>query len=170
MTGFSLVSAENEELQQFSGLPAFVKLSNGDDVHGLSSGETFSDYSRLIPIVYEDNPPGKWYKRLRLERQVFPDQVVVKTIYSDEPDLDDERAQMIVTPFQGRVALSNANLLTQVEALIADPAVDANTKIAWEYAIEWKRNSPMITNLMAALSISDTQADDLFKAAAQITA
>jgi hypothetical protein len=54
--------------------------------------------------------------------------------------------------------------------LIADPAVDANTKIAWEYAIEWKRNSPMITNLMAALSISDTQADDLFKAAAQITA
>ena len=74
------------------------------------------------------------------------------------------------TPFQGRVALSNANLLVQVEALIADPAVDANTKIAWEYAIEWKRMSPMISSLATALSMTDEQVDNLFKAAAQVTA
>jgi hypothetical protein len=84
--------------------------------------------------------------------------------------VDQWRQSATVTPFQGRVALSDANLLTQVEALIADPTVDANTKIAWEYAIEWKRNSPMITSLSTALNMTDTQVDDLFKAAAQITA
>jgi hypothetical protein len=84
--------------------------------------------------------------------------------------VDQWRQSASCTPFQGRVALSDANLLTQVEALIADPAVDANTKIAWEYAIEWKRNSPMITSLATALNMTDAQVDDLFKAASQIVA
>ena len=72
------------------------------------------------------------------------------------------------TPFQGRMALADAGLLSNVEAAIT--AADEKTKVAWEYALEWKRNSPMIATLMAALNISDSQADDLFKAASQITA
>ena len=82
--------------------------------------------------------------------------------------LNNWREQAICTPFQGRVALSNAGLLTQVQTAIN--AADEKTKLAWEYATEWRRNSPMITELGAALSLSDQQIDDLFKSAAQITA
>lgn len=78
------------------------------------------------------------------------------------------RQSAVVTPFQGRMALADAGLLANV--LTAIEGADEKTKTAWEYALEWKRNSPMITTLMAALSISDSQADDLFKAASQITA
>lgn len=72
------------------------------------------------------------------------------------------------TPFQGRMALSDAGLLAGVEAAIT--AADEKTKVAWEYALEWKRTSPMIVALATALNMTDTQVDDLFKAAAQIEA
>lgn len=78
------------------------------------------------------------------------------------------RQSAVVTPFQGRMALADAGLLANV--LTAIESADEKTKVAWEYALEWKRNSPMIATLMAALNISDSQADDLFKAASQITA
>lgn len=72
------------------------------------------------------------------------------------------------TPFQGRMALADAGLLSAVETAIA--AADEKTKVAWEYALEWKRSSPMIAALSTALNMTDTQIDDLFKAAAQISA
>ena len=78
------------------------------------------------------------------------------------------RQSATVTPFQGRVALSDAGLLANVETAIA--AADEKTKVAWEYALEWKRNSPMITSLATALNMADAQVDDLFKAASQIVA
>lgn len=82
--------------------------------------------------------------------------------------LEQWRAATSCTPFQGRMALVDANLLTQVETAIN--AADQKTKTAWEYALEWKRNSPMIATLAAALNLSDVELDDLFKAAQQITA
>lgn len=72
------------------------------------------------------------------------------------------------TPFQGRVALSDAGLLAGVEAAIA--AADEKTKTAWEYALVWQRSSQMIASLATALSMTDEQVDNLFKAAAQISA
>jgi hypothetical protein len=72
------------------------------------------------------------------------------------------------TPFQGRMALADANLLTQAQAAV--DAADEKTKVAWEYALEWDRMSPMIAALAAVLSLSDTQVDDLFRAAAIIEA
>jgi len=82
--------------------------------------------------------------------------------------VDQWRQSASCTPFQGRVALSDAGLLANVETAIA--AADEKTKVAWEYALEWKRNSPMITSLATALNMADTQVDDLFKAASQIVA
>ena len=87
---------------------------------------------------------------------------------SPEDILQLERERMVVSPFQGRVALSDANLLSSVDAAVA--AADSKTQIAWEYATEWRRNSPMIVTLAGALNLSDTQVDDLFRAAAQVTA
>lgn len=72
------------------------------------------------------------------------------------------------TPFQGRMALSDASLLAQAQAAVN--AGDEKTKVAWEYALEWRRTSPMIADLATALNLSDTQVDDLFRAAALIEA
>jgi hypothetical protein len=80
------------------------------------------------------------------------------------------RSSASCTPFQGKAALFQAGLLDDVEALITDAATDTLTKLAWANAIEWKRNSPMITSLSTALNMADTQVDDLFKAASQIVA
>lgn len=77
------------------------------------------------------------------------------------------RSTATCTPFQGRMALSNAGLLAQAQA-----AVDAGTeetKLAWEYAIIWERTSPLVESLGAALGLNADQIDDLFKAAQKIT-
>jgi hypothetical protein len=78
------------------------------------------------------------------------------------------RQQTSCTPFQGRIALSDANLLANAEAAVN--AADEKTKTAWEYALVWQRSSPMIAALGSALGMTDEQIDDLFKAAQQITA
>ena len=87
-----------------------------------------------------------------------------------EIDLQNWRNSTACTPFQGRMALVNASLMTQVEAIIADAATPQETKIAWEYALEWRRMSPMIVTLGATLNLTDSQIDDLFKDAQTIVA
>jgi hypothetical protein len=82
-------------------------------------------------------------------------------------DLQNWRNTAACTPFQGRMALSDAGLLTQAQALV--DAGDEKTKTAWEYALEWRRVSPMIAQLGAALNLTDVQIDDLFKEAQSIT-
>jgi hypothetical protein len=82
--------------------------------------------------------------------------------------LEQWRQQTSCTPFQGRIALSDANLLANAEAAVN--AADEKTKTAWEYALVWQRSSPMIAALGSALGMTDEQIDDLFKAAQQITA
>lgn len=73
-----------------------------------------------------------------------------------------------VGPYQARAALLAADLLDDVEALIADPETDRAIKIAWEYASEFKRESPFIEQMAAALSLTEKQVDELFIAAAQV--
>ena len=82
--------------------------------------------------------------------------------------LEQQRASMVCTPFQGRMALSDAGLLSAVETAIA--AADEKTKVAWEYALEWRRSSPMIAALSTALNMTDAEIDELFRNAAKITA
>jgi hypothetical protein len=72
------------------------------------------------------------------------------------------------TPFQGRMALVDAGLLGQAQALV--DAGDEKTKVAWEYALEWNRLSPMVESLGAALGLSDTQIDELIRTAQSVQA
>lgn len=80
------------------------------------------------------------------------------------------RERMVVTPFQAKAALFNAGLLDDVERLISAAETSTLTKLAWANAVEWRRTSPMLAELAAALNITDTQLDDLFIAAAAIVA
>lgn len=75
-----------------------------------------------------------------------------------------------VSRFQAKAALLSADLLNDVEAMMADPATPAVTKLAWAEAVQFERNSPTVLGLAQALGLTDQQLDELFTAAAQINA
>jgi len=76
----------------------------------------------------------------------------------------------VVSRFQARAALHLAGLLPQVEALMADPATDTLARLAWTDAQEFRRTSPTLLAMAAALDLSDAQLDQLFVTAAGIEA
>lgn len=74
-----------------------------------------------------------------------------------------------VTRFQARGALLLAGLLDGVETAMA-ACSDEMAKLAWQYAQEFRRDSPTIAVMAAAIGITDAQLDDLFTVAAGIEA
>jgi len=79
-----------------------------------------------------------------------------------------ERADMRCSRFQAKAALHAAGLLDDVETAMA--TADRFAQIAWADAIEFRRNSPTIKAMAAALELTDAQIDNLFRAAMQIEA
>jgi len=78
------------------------------------------------------------------------------------------RSRMVVSRFQAMAALLDAGLLAGVNLALAGAGPVA--QLAWAEAVEFRRNSPTIAALAVGLGLTDTQIDDLFRAAAQITA
>ena len=70
------------------------------------------------------------------------------------------RASMICSPAQMRLALRRMSLLAQVQA-IAD--ADPEASIVWEYATQIVRNSPLIEALGG--DFTPEKIDDIFRAA-----
>jgi len=75
-----------------------------------------------------------------------------------------------VSRFQARAALHLAGLLDQVNALMADPETPMLARLAWQDAQEFRRQSPTVLAMAAALSLSDEDVDNLFITAAGIEA
>jgi hypothetical protein len=73
-----------------------------------------------------------------------------------------------VSRFQAKAALSDAGLLASAQSIV--DAADASVKMAWDEAVEFRRNSPTINALAGALGIDSDGLDDLFRAAALIEA
>ena len=80
----------------------------------------------------------------------------------------ERRAGMVCSRFQARAALMQSGILDQAEAIIAQ--ADALTRLAWAEAVEFRRNSPTINAMGAALGMTDAQLDELFEAAMGIEA
>lgn len=72
----------------------------------------------------------------------------------------------VLTMRQARLALHAAGLLTQVAGAIDALAEPLKTQAAieWEFSTEVQRNRPLVQTIAAALSLSETQLDDLFLA------
>jgi hypothetical protein len=83
--------------------------------------------------------------------------------------LAQERNNMVCSRMQAKIAMYQAGILEAVESVIsqADPLV----QIAWNEAIEFRRNSPTIISLANTIDppLTETQLDDLFRAAMEIT-
>ncbi|HHW34412.1 MAG TPA: hypothetical protein GXX24_09795 [Paracoccus solventivorans] len=113
-------------------------------------------------VAERDVPAGAEY-------EIVPADDLLQLV-SPTPDevLAANRAAMLCSRFQAKAALHLAGLLPSVEAAIAQ--ADPVTRIAWAEAVEYRRNSPTILALAAALDLSDEQVDALFRAAMQIEA
>lgn len=73
---------------------------------------------------------------------------------------------IVVSPYQARVALLNANLLDTVEGAINTKG--GAVKVKWEYATEVRSDDADLLELATELGIAD-QIPALFQAAQQIT-
>jgi desulfoferrodoxin (superoxide reductase-like protein) len=94
--------------------------------------------------------------------------VGIDTLEDQLADLEDNRVPKVVSRFQARAALAMAGLLDAVEAVIGQ--ADIITRIAWQDAQEFRRDSPTIAALAATLNLTNEQLDALFIQAATITA
>ncbi|MCB5411772.1 hypothetical protein [Pseudogemmobacter faecipullorum] len=74
----------------------------------------------------------------------------------------------VISPYQAHMALLDAGLLADAELAVA--AFGPAAVIAWDKATEWRRDSPTIAAIAEALDLTSDQVDDLFRAAALITA
>lgn len=93
--------------------------------------------------------------------------LVIQPVPTPTPEeaLAAERSAMRCTPAQMRLTLHRMDLLTQVQA-IAD--ADPEASIVWEYATVIERTSPLIDALGGPNGFTDTQIDDIFRAAMQV--
>jgi hypothetical protein len=71
-----------------------------------------------------------------------------------------------ITPRQCRIILAQYGLLASVEQTIA--GMDEATRITWEYALEFRRDDPLLNALGEQLKLTAEQIDQFFIAAAAI--
>ena len=83
--------------------------------------------------------------------------------------IEEVRAAMVVSRFQARAALRQAGLFDAANAAIS-ASEDPILAEAWASASVFSRQSPAIAAMASALGLTDDEVDDLFRAAAQITA
>lgn len=80
------------------------------------------------------------------------------------------RGRALVSRFQARAALHLAGVLPQVQTMMDSPTTDMLARLAWQDAQEFRRMSPTVVQMGAALGMTDLQLDALFKQAATIQA
>lgn len=94
--------------------------------------------------------------------------IIKKKADLEQEALENWRASCKVTANQAKLALLDAGLLDDVEAIMEDPETDRRVKIAWANA-SFERDSNFIAQMAQTLGLTDEQVDDLFKAAQNIT-
>lgn len=75
-----------------------------------------------------------------------------------------------VTRFQALAVLAAGGYLPTIRTYIATLDQDDIIRLAWESAAEWERTSPTLNALAQMLGLTDSQVDELFIAASQVSA
>lgn len=83
-----------------------------------------------------------------------------------EQPLEAWRDVQVVSAFQAKAALLHFGMLDAAKAAVA--ASPLLVQLAFAEATEFRRRSPMMLSLAPALSLTDTQLDDLFRYAATV--
>jgi hypothetical protein len=75
-----------------------------------------------------------------------------------------------VTRFQALAVLAAGGYLDTVRTYINTLDQNNVQRLAWENATDWERTSPTLNALATMLGLTDTEVDDLFIAASQVSA
>lgn len=131
-------------------------------------------YIRADGVLIEKDPQeraaGKLYTGLANAADGTP-RVVEMTADEQAARETEEAANMnavprAVTPLQARKALRAAGLLAAVETAV--DAAGEEIREAWDYALEVRRNDPMLNAVAVDLEMSAADLDALFIAAAAL--
>lgn len=117
----------------------------------------------LYPIVESAIPEGKVSTGSTLVYDAVADTVTRTHTLADAPPPPVPQA---VTMFQAREQLRRDGLLATVDAAVAE--ADEPTRLAWEYALELRRESPTVLAIAGILGLTDAQMDTMFRNAVAI--
>lgn len=78
----------------------------------------------------------------------------------------DAYVPLSVTPLQFRKALNQMDMRTMIENYVN--TLDADSKDAWEYAISFERNDPIIVKAAETLNKTKQEIDNLFRLASTL--
>jgi len=130
-------------------------------VEGVVDNVTLGQTEGAIPLP-DDSPVGVGW--------LYDGTTFTEPPPPPEPTIEEQREGMKVSRSQARASLHNAGLLTEVQALMDDPATDMLSRLAWQDSETFSRLSTTVLTISASLGYTDTQLDDLFIAAALIEA
>lgn len=119
------------------------------------------DVNRRFIAIEDDTT----IERFQFTRADFPDAQPPSLPEWTPPPSD---VPQIVSPLQAMLALKQANKLDDVEAYLNDSTTDPIKKLAWEKAVEFKRESPLLLEIADAVGLGSSELDALFIAAASI--
>jgi hypothetical protein len=96
-----------------------------------------------------------------------PAKVAAVTLTRAAQALTDERAAMVCSRLQGRLVLGET-VCAALDAMAVDPLTPWAMRETVQNAVEWTRTSQTIDELGYLLGFTETQMDDLFRAAMQV--
>lgn len=71
--------------------------------------------------------------------------------------------------FQAKAVLAQYGLLESVQALIVHPDTPIKVKLAWENAVPFRRDNPLVLLIASQLELSESLLDELFAVGSLIT-
>lgn len=138
---------------------------------GYFTGPVIADESPLEPGVYlipggaiDVEPPNIPAGKVALRQGNSWVFVLPPEPEEEAPPVDG--VPQSVTRFQAIAALHLAGHLPTVEAIMAAPETPILTKLAWNNALNFERNSATLATLAGVLGLTDADLDALFTTAA----
>jgi hypothetical protein len=85
------------------------------------------------------------------------------TLYSSLPE------GVTLEAFQAKAVLAQYGLLPTVQALINHPSTPIKARLAWDNAVPFRRDNPLVLLIAEKLQLSVAELDELFSVGSTIT-
>ena len=143
-------------LHRYSPTGLYVTSINQPDGEAIPLLSTFLPPPDLTPNVapYAVFRNGTWH---------LEDTKPTAFVYSSLPE------GVILEAFQAKAVLAQYGLLSTVQALINNPSTPIKARLAWDNAVPFRRDNPLVLLIAEQLSLSVEILDELFSVGATIT-